>query len=169
MCHNISVCHVYVMLRNVGGVRTQPFFVCVSLFKRRNQWKRLGHKNFLKGTMHFGLSLVSSLLSLRHYSYSESNTILYLDMVYCKVLLYVSVEINPFNHRYFSTQTNLVYFLYHTIYFKCTGTIFARSLITYISDFYYLDLIVSHSLAKHSKISIDLPVAKLLDAHKSLN
>ena len=55
--------------------------------------------------MRFGLSLVSSLLSLRN----ESKTILYLDTVYCKFLLYVSVEINPFKHRYFSTQTNLVY------------------------------------------------------------
>ena len=128
-----------------------------------------GTKKFLKGTVRFGLSLVSNLQSLRHYSYRESNTILYLDTVYCKVLLYVRVEINPLNHRYFSTQTNLVYFLYFTLYLKCTGTIFARSLITYISDFYYLDLIVSHSLTKHSKISTDLLVAKLLDAHKSLN
>ena len=40
---------------------------------------------------------------------SESKTILYLDTVYCKFLLYVSVEVNPFKHRYFSTQTNLVY------------------------------------------------------------
>ena len=68
-----------------------------------------GTKNFLKGNVHFGLSLVSSLLSLRRYYCSESKTILYLDTVYCKFILYVSVEINPFKHQYFSTQTNLVY------------------------------------------------------------
>ena len=63
-----------------------------------------GTNNILKGTVRFGLSLVSSLLSSRRYYYSESKT-----MVYCKFLLYVSVEINPFKHWYFSTQTNLVY------------------------------------------------------------
>ena len=68
-----------------------------------------GTKNVLKGTVRFGLNLVSSLLSSRRYNCSESKTIIYLDTVYCKFLLYVSVEINPFKHRYFSTQTNLVY------------------------------------------------------------
>ena len=68
-----------------------------------------GNKIVLKGTTRFGLSLVSSLLSSQLYYCSESKTILYLDTVYCKFLLYVSIEINPFKHRYFSTQTNLVY------------------------------------------------------------
>ena len=78
-------------------------------------------KSVLKGTVRLGLSLVSSLLSSRHYYCSESKTILYLDMVYCEVLLYVSVEINPFKHLYFSTQTNLFYLglVYATI---TTGT-----------------------------------------------
>ena len=65
--------------------------------------------NVLKGTVRFGLSLVSSLQSSRRYYCSESKTILYLDTVYRKFLLYVSVEINPLKHRCFSTQTNLVY------------------------------------------------------------
>ena len=68
-----------------------------------------GTENVLKGTVRFGLSLVSSLLSSRRYYCSESKTILYLDTVYRKFLLYVSVEINPLKHRCFSTQTNLVY------------------------------------------------------------
>ena len=68
-----------------------------------------GTKNNLKGKVRFGLSLVSSVLSSRCCYFSESKSILYLDMVYGKYLLYVSVEINPFKHRYFSTQTNLVY------------------------------------------------------------
>ena len=69
----------------------------------------MGTKIVLKGTVRFGLSLVSSLLSSRRYYCSESKIILYLDMVYCKFLLYVSIEINPLKHRCFSTQTNLVY------------------------------------------------------------
>ena len=82
----------------------------------------MGTKNVLKGTVRFGLvGLVSSLLYSRLYYCSESKTILYLDMVYCKFLLYVSIEINPFKHWYFSTQTNLVYlgFVYVTM---ITGT-----------------------------------------------
>ena len=49
--------------------------------------------------------IVSSRLSSRRYYCSESKTILYLDVVYCKFLLHVSVEINPV----FITQTSLVY------------------------------------------------------------
>ena len=69
----------------------------------------MGTKNVLKGTVRFGLSLVYSILSSRRYYCSESKTIIYLDTVYCKFLLYVSIEINSFKLRYFSTQTNLVY------------------------------------------------------------
>ena len=68
-----------------------------------------GTNNVLKGTVRSGLSLVSSLLSSWHYYCCESKTILYLDTVYRKFLLYVSVEINPLKHRCFSTITNLVY------------------------------------------------------------
>ena len=68
-----------------------------------------GTKNVLKETVRFGLSLVSSLLSSRRYYCSGSKTILYLDTVCCKFLLYVSVEINLLKHRCFSAQTNLVY------------------------------------------------------------
>ena len=80
-----------------------------------------GTKNVLKGTIRFGLSLVSSLQSSQRYFCSESKAILYLDTVYCKFLLYVSVEIEPFKHRYFSTQTYLIYlgFVYVTM---ITGT-----------------------------------------------
>ena len=67
-----------------------------------------GTNNVLKGTVRFGLSLVSSLLSLRRYYCSESKTIFYLDTVYRKFLLYVSVESNPLKHPCISTQTNLV-------------------------------------------------------------
>ena len=107
-------------IRNVGGVRPPPFFVCAGRFKRSNQWNGTGTKHVLKRTMRFCLSLVSSLLSSRRYYCSESKTILYLDTVYCKLLLYVSVEINPFKQRYFSTQANLVYL--GLVYVMITGT-----------------------------------------------
>ena len=48
----------------------------------------------------------------------------------------------------------------------------AGSPIKYVSDFHYLDLIVSRSLgllAKYSKISIELPLTKMLNDLKSLN
>ena len=70
-----------------------------------------GTKNVLKETVRLGLSLVSSLLSMALHC-SESKLILYLDMVYCKFLLYVSVEIDLFSCvqiRHFSTQTNFQY------------------------------------------------------------
>ena len=69
----------------------------------------MGTKNVLKGTVRFGLSLVSSLLSSQCYYCGESKTILYLDTFYRKFLLNVSVEINTLKHRCFGTQTNLVY------------------------------------------------------------
>ena len=68
----------------------------------------MGTKNVLKGTMHFGVSLVSSLLSSRRYYCSESKTILYLDTGYCKFLLYVSVQSNPLKHRYLAPKLGYV-------------------------------------------------------------
>ena len=96
-------------IRNVGGVRPQPFFICAAVSNVVTNGNGTGTKNVLKGTVRFGLSLVSCLLSSWRYYCSESKAILYLDTVNCKFLLYVSIEINPFKHRYFSTQTNLVY------------------------------------------------------------
>ena len=61
--------------------------------------------------MSLGLCLLSSFL--QRYCCSESKLILYLDMVYCKCFLYVSVEIDPFSctniGNICSTQTNLLY------------------------------------------------------------
>ena len=82
-------------IRNVGGVKPQPLFVYAIRFKHSNQnGNGTGTKNVLKGTVRFGLSLVSSLLSSRRYYCSESKTILYLDTVYRKFLLIASIEIN---------------------------------------------------------------------------
>ena len=95
-------------IHNVGGVRAQPFLYVPVVSNVVTNGSGTGTKNVLKGTVHFGLSLVSSLLSSRRYYCSESNTILYLDTIYRKFLLYASVEINSLKHRCFSTQTNLV-------------------------------------------------------------
>ena len=91
-----------------------------------------GTKNVLKGTVSFGLSLVFSLLSSRRYYCSESKTILYLDTVYHKFLLYVSIEINTLKHGCFRTQTNLIYLglVYVTM---ITGTHSERRMTTCLS------------------------------------
>ena len=106
VCHNSSACHVYVMWAELSH---SHFSYVPAVSNVVTNGNGMGTKNVLKGTVRFGLSLVSCLLSLRHYYCSESKTILYLDTVNCKFLLFVSVEIHPFKHRYFSTQTNLVY------------------------------------------------------------
>ena len=103
---NSSTCHIYVMWAELGH---SHFLYVPAVSNVVTNGNGMGTKNVLKGTVRFGLSLVSSLLSSQRYCCSESKTILYLDTVCCKILLYVSVEINTFKYRYFSTQTNLVY------------------------------------------------------------
>ena len=106
VCHNSSTCHAYVLWSELGH---RYFLYVPAVSNVVTNGNGTGTKNVLKGTVRFGLSLVSSLLSSRCYYCSESKTILYLDTVHSKFLLYVSVEINAFKHRYFCTQTNLVY------------------------------------------------------------
>ena len=77
-------------------------------------WAELGHSHFIhvpavsnvvttgngtgtkNGTVYFGLCLLA-VFCLRRYYCSESKPILYLDMVYCKFLLYVCIEIDLFS------------------------------------------------------------------------
>ena len=92
MCHNSSAYHVYVMWAELGH---SHFLYVLAISNIVTNGNGTGTKNVLKGTVHFGLSLVSSPLSSCCYYCSESKTILCLDTVYCKFLLYVSVEINP--------------------------------------------------------------------------
>ena len=81
MKQNSSASHVYVMLADLG--HSHILYVPV-VSKVVTNGNGTGTKNVLKGTMRFGLSLVSSLLSSWRYYCSESKTILYLDTVYCK-------------------------------------------------------------------------------------
>ena len=106
VCRNGSACHVYVMWAELGHSHILYVPAVSNVVTNGNG---TGTTDVLKGTVRFGLSLVSSLLSSRRYYCSVSKPIFYLDTVYCKFLLYVSVEINLFKHRYFSSQTNLVY------------------------------------------------------------
>ena len=96
-------------IRNVDGVRPQPFLIVPVVSNVVTNGYGTDTKNVLKGTVCFGLSLVSSLLSSWFYYCSKSKHILYLDTVYHKFLLYVSVDINPSKHRCYGTQTNLAY------------------------------------------------------------
>ena len=105
ICHNSSACHVYIIWEELSHSR---FLYVSAISNIETNGNSTGTKNVLKGTVRIGLSLISILPSSRRYYCSESKTILYLDTVYCKFLLYVSVEINPFKYRYLSTQTNLV-------------------------------------------------------------
>ena len=95
-------------IRNVGGVRLQPFLYVPAVSNVVTNGNGTGTKNVLKGTVCLGLSLVSSLLSVYGATNcSESKTILYLDTVYCKFLLYVSVELDPLSceqNWHFSTN-----------------------------------------------------------------
>ena len=106
VCHNSSACHVYVMRAELGH---SHFLYVPAVSNVVTNGNGTGTKNVFEGTVRFGLSLVFSLLSSWRYYCSECKTILYLDMVYCGFLLYVSIEIIPFKHRYFCSQTNLVY------------------------------------------------------------
>ena len=108
VCHNSSACHVYVMWTELGH---SHFLYVPAVSNVVTNGNGAGTRNVLKGTVRLGLSLVSCFLSTGYYC-SESKPILYLDTVYCKFLLYVSVEIDPFSckqNRHFSTQTNFQY------------------------------------------------------------
>ena len=78
-----------------AGLRHSHFLYVPAVSKVVTNGNGMGTKNVLIGTVRFGLGLVSSLLSSRRYYCNESKTILYLDTVYCKFLLNVSIEINP--------------------------------------------------------------------------
>ena len=82
---------------NVGGVRPLPFFIHASSFKHSNHWKQYGTKNVLKwnSALGFEFSILSSVYGAT--TCSESKPILYMDTVYCKFLLHVCVEIDPFS------------------------------------------------------------------------
>ena len=106
MYHNSSASNAYVMWAELDH---SHFLYAPAVSSVVTIGNGTGTKNVLKGTVRFGLSLLSSVLSSQRHYFRESKIILYLDTVYHKFLLCVSVEINQLKHRSFSTQTNLVY------------------------------------------------------------
>ena len=82
-------------IRNVDGVRPLSFFIRARSFKVVTTGNGTGTKNVLKWNRALGFEF--NILCLRRYYCSESKPILCLDTVYCKFLLYVSVEIDPFS------------------------------------------------------------------------
>ena len=71
-----NACHVYVMCVELGHIH---FLYVPAISNVVTNGNGTGTENVLKGSVHFSLSLVSSLLSLRRYHCSESKTILSLD------------------------------------------------------------------------------------------
>ena len=101
ICHNSSACHIYLIWAELGH---SHFLHVPAVSNVVTYANGTGTKNVLKRTVRFG----SPVFCLRRYYCSESKSILYLDTVYCKFLLYVSVEIDPFSceqNRHFSTQS----------------------------------------------------------------
>ena len=92
VCHSSSSCHAYVMWAEFGH---SHFLYVPAVSNVVTNGNGTGTKKILKGTVRFGLGFVSSLLSSRRYYCSESKTILYLDTVYCKLLLnfYKNIQI----------------------------------------------------------------------------
>ena len=82
---------------NVGGVRPQPFLYVLAV-SNVTTGNGTDTKNVskLNRTLGFEFS-IHPVFCLRRYYCSESKPILYLDIVYCKFLLYVSIEIDPFS------------------------------------------------------------------------
>ena len=80
-------------IRNVGGVRPLPFLYVPEVLNVVTTGNGTGTKNVLKWNraLGFEFSIQSSVYG------SESKPILYLDTVYCKFLLYVSIEIDLFS------------------------------------------------------------------------
>ena len=106
VCHKSSACHIYVMWAELGHCH---FVYVPAVLNVVTNGSGTGTENVFKWNhaLEFEFSIQSSVL--QRYYCSESKPNLYLDTVYCKFLLYVSVEINPFKHRQFGAQTNFLY------------------------------------------------------------
>ena len=108
---NSSACHVYVLWAELGHSHSL-YEPAVSNVVTTGNGKVT--KNVLKWNRALGFEFsIHPVFCLRHYYYSKSKPILYLDTVYSKLLPYVSLQIDPFSsvnkHRQFSTQTNFHY------------------------------------------------------------
>ena len=87
MCRNSSTCHAYVMWEELGHCH---FLYVPAVLNIVTTGNGTGTKNVVKWNRALGFE----------YYCSESKPILYLDTIYCKFLLYVSVEIDPFSCKF---------------------------------------------------------------------
>ena len=95
MCHNSSACHAYVMWVELGHYH---FLYVPAVLNVVTTGNGSGTKNVLKLNRALGFEFsIHPIFCLRCYYCSETKPILYQDMVYCKFLLYVCVEIDPFS------------------------------------------------------------------------
>ena len=95
VCHNSSACHAYIMWTELGYCH---FLYMPAVLNVLTTGNGTGTKNVLKWNRALGFEFsIYPDFCLRRYYCSESKPILYLDTVYCKFLLYVSVEIDPFS------------------------------------------------------------------------
>ena len=92
VCHISSACHAYVMWAELGHCQ---FLYVPAVLNVVTTGNGTGTKNVLKWNRALGFEY--PVFCLRCYYCSEIMPILYLDTVYCKFLLYVSVEIDPFS------------------------------------------------------------------------
>ena len=82
-------------IRNVGGVRPQPFFVRASCLKHSNEWKRHGH--YKCSERNRALGFVFSTQSSVYGTITVANVSLFSTWTRSTVSFYsVSIEINPF-------------------------------------------------------------------------
>ena len=93
VCHNSSACHAYVMWAELGHCH---FLYVPAVLNVVTTGNGTGTKNVLKWNRVLGFEF-SILSESSSESSSESRPILYLDTVYCRFLLYESVEIYPFS------------------------------------------------------------------------
>ena len=96
ICVEVRVpCHAYIMLAELGHCH---FLYVPAVLNIVTTGNGTGTKNVLKWNRALGFEFsIHPIFCLRRYYCSESKPIVYQDMVYCKCLLYVSVEIKPFS------------------------------------------------------------------------
>ena len=90
VCHNSSSCHACILWVELGHCH---FIYVPAILNLITNGNGTGTKKFLKWNRVLGyeFSIQSSVYS------AASKPILHLNTVYCKFLLYVSVEIDPFS------------------------------------------------------------------------
>ena len=94
MCHNSSACHTYVMWTELGHCY---FLYVPAVLNVVTTGNGMGTKNVLKWNraLGFEFSIQSSVYGAT--TLAKVSLLSTLDMVYCKFLLYVSIEIDRFS------------------------------------------------------------------------